>query len=101
MVITRPSLWRNASSNLVWSHVRFKSFIIIKDMDTTEQEYIKMSNDCKERIAEKNEKIKQLTKIIFSIYGLVVTGLSREDTAYYEEIRCQISYFFDDEFFEI
>ena len=70
-------------------------------MDITEQEYLNMSIDCKQRIEEKNEKIKQLTKIIFTIYGLVVTGLTTEDADYYEEIRCLISNFFDDEFFDV
>lgn len=69
-------------------------------METTEQEYLKMSIDCKERIQLKNEKIKDLTKIIFTIYGLIRSGLDREDTAFFEEIRCLISEWLDSEIFD-
>ena len=66
----------------------------------TEQEYLRMANDCKNRMTVKSEKIKELTKIIFTLYGLCRSGLEREDWAFIEESRSVISEFFDEEFFD-
>ena len=64
----------------------------------SEQELIELAADCKNRIEEKNELIKDLTKIIFMLYGLIRRGLETDDHAFFEEARSVISEWFDERF---
>lgn len=66
--------------------------------ERTENEYLEMCNDFKQRMKDKNEKIEKLTKIIFVLYGLIRRGIETEDTAFFQESRGVISEYFDEEF---
>ena len=65
-----------------------------------ENHIIEMAKDFKDRFEVKTNEIKELKKMIFTIYGLIRSGLNRDDTAFFEEIRCLISEFFDEEIFD-
>ena len=64
----------------------------------SEQDLIELAADCKNRIDKKNELIKDLTKIIFMLYGLIRRGLETSDDAFFEEARSVISEWFDERF---
>ena len=64
----------------------------------TENEYLEMCKDFKERMKKKNEKITKYMKIIFVLYGLIRRGIETSDHAFFEESRGVISEFFDEEF---
>tara|TARA_R110002110_G_scaffold365305_2_gene575258 strand:- start:525 stop:746 length:222 start_codon:yes stop_codon:yes gene_type:complete len=66
--------------------------------NNNENDYLTMANDFKDRFKEKNEKISQLTKMIFVLYGLIRRGLETEDSALFEEARGFISEFFQEEY---
>tara|TARA_R110002096_G_scaffold117310_1_gene254335 strand:- start:255 stop:491 length:237 start_codon:yes stop_codon:yes gene_type:complete len=64
----------------------------------TEQDMLEMAEDFKQRINKKNQKISQLTKLIFVIYGLTRRGLEVEDSALFEEVRSVCSEFLLEEY---
>ena len=66
--------------------------------NNNETEYLIMCEDFKKRFQEKNDKISNLTKLIFMIYGLIRRGLETEENALFEEARGVISEFFEEEF---
>ena len=63
-----------------------------------ENDMLIMAQDCKNRIDKKNQKISQLTKTLFMLYGLIRRGLEVDDTALFEESRSVLSEFLLDEF---
>ena len=68
--------------------------------DITEQRYLEMSLDCKQRIKIKNDKIKELSKLLFMSYTLVRLGLETDDDAFFEQMRSVLSTWMDDEIFD-
>lgn len=71
---------------------------IINDMNTqslediepkniTENDYLEMAEDFKNRIREKNKIIQKLQKKLILIYALVERYMDTEDTAFIEETR--------------
>ncbi len=63
----------------------------------SENELIVISRDFKDRMEIKNNKISELKKIIFMLYGLIRRGLETSDTALFEESRSVISEYFEEE----
>lgn len=63
-----------------------------------ENELLIMSEDFKNRMTVKNNKISKYTKILFMIYGLTRRGLECEDTAFFEEVRSILSELFEEEY---
>ena len=66
----------------------------------TEEQYLQMSIDCRNLVQKKNDEIKDLTKMLLTSYGLVRSGLDRDDTAFFEEIRCMLSEWLDELIFD-
>ena len=65
---------------------------------SNENDLLIMSEDFKNRIEEKNDKISKYTKIIFMLYGLIRRALETDEQALFEESRSVLSEFFEEEF---
>ena len=72
----------------------------ISDLSITEQRYLEMSVDCRDRLQKKNEKIKELTKLLFISYTLVRMGLEHDDNSFYEHLRAELSEWLDESIFD-
>lgn len=58
-----------------------------EEKDVTENQYIEMAEDFKQRMINKNQKIQNLQKKLILIYALVERYMEVDDPAFLEEAR--------------
>lgn len=57
------------------------------DEEKTENDYLTLANDCRNRIEEKNKKIGELQKKIICLYAFIRRFMETEELAFIEEAR--------------
>lgn len=58
--------------------------------EPNESEYLKLANDCKKRIEQKNEIIAEMQKKFIMIYTFITRYMETDDTPFIEEAKLLI-----------
>tara|TARA_R110001632_G_scaffold231580_1_gene370415 strand:- start:542 stop:757 length:216 start_codon:yes stop_codon:yes gene_type:complete len=67
-------------------------------MVNTENELLIMADTFKEVVEKKNEEIKELKKVLLSVYGVIRVASMNEDEEIVEALRTYLSDYMDTEF---
>ena len=71
----------------ILNDINTESLEHVEPKDITENDYLEMANDFKNRITDKNKLIQKLQKKLILIYALVERYMETEDVAFIEETR--------------